>query len=157
MTKKWKTKWTVWGHLRTALNSEKKLQTAETEIYRLVMSNGTRDDFKVSIFISRVWVPGVVMTKVFSWHLEFFWFSCSSGFESYKIGLRKIVSTKILININFWQILSISIFWWCIYPDFWFSSNFRFWQFWFEKCWTASNIYLLCFNFNLSWSFLPQQ
>ena len=40
MTKKRKTKWTVWDDLRTALNLEKKLQTAEIEIYRLVMSNG---------------------------------------------------------------------------------------------------------------------
>ena len=54
MTKKWKTKWTVWDDLRTALNPEKKLQTAETEIYRLVMSNCTREDFKVNIRMSRV-------------------------------------------------------------------------------------------------------
>ena len=54
MAKKRKTKWTVWDDLRTALNPEKKLQTAETEIYRLVMSNGTWDDFKVSICMSRV-------------------------------------------------------------------------------------------------------
>ena len=54
MTKKWKTKWTVWNDLRTALNPEKKLQTAETEIYRLGISNGTWDDSKVSICMSRV-------------------------------------------------------------------------------------------------------
>ena len=54
MAQKRKTKWAVWDDLRTALNPEKKLQTAETEIYRLVVSNGTRDCFKVSICMSRV-------------------------------------------------------------------------------------------------------
>ena len=44
----------VWDDLRTALNPEKKLQTAETEIYRWVMSNGTWDSFKVSICMSGV-------------------------------------------------------------------------------------------------------
>ena len=54
MAKKRKTKWAVWNDLRTALNPEKKLQTAETEIYRLVMSNGTLDDSKVSICMPSV-------------------------------------------------------------------------------------------------------
>ena len=47
MAKKRKTKWTVWDDLRTALNPEKKLRTAETEIYPPVMSNGPQGDFKV--------------------------------------------------------------------------------------------------------------
>ena len=54
MTKKWKTKWTVWDDLRTALNPEKKLRAAEIEIYRLVTSNGAWEDFKISICMSRV-------------------------------------------------------------------------------------------------------
>ena len=71
MTKKWKTKWTVWNDLRTALNPEKKLRTAEIEIYRLVMSNGPQGDFEVSICMSGVWVFGVVMTQGCSKRIEF--------------------------------------------------------------------------------------
>ena len=54
MAEKRKTKWAVWDDLRTALNPEKKLRAAEIEIYRLEVSNGTWDCFKVSICMSRV-------------------------------------------------------------------------------------------------------
>ena len=42
--KKRKTKEAVWDDLRTGIEPEKTLWTAETEIYRLVMSNGRFDD-----------------------------------------------------------------------------------------------------------------
>ena len=41
---KTKTKDVVWDDLRTVMNPEKKLRTAETEICRLVMSNGEFGD-----------------------------------------------------------------------------------------------------------------
>ncbi len=50
----WKTKWTVWDDLRTALKLEKKLRTAETEIYRWIMSNGPLGECKFSKCMSRV-------------------------------------------------------------------------------------------------------
>ena len=57
-----------------------------------------------------------------------------------KIRPPKVVSAKILIKIIFCLILSISTFWCCICPDFWFSPNFKFCQFWFTKCWTTLNV-----------------
>ena len=42
------------GRFQNRIEPGKKLQTAETEIYRLVMSNGTRDDLKVSVCMSGV-------------------------------------------------------------------------------------------------------
>ena len=38
------TKTFVWNDLRTAIEPEKKLRTAEDEIYKLVMSNGEFGD-----------------------------------------------------------------------------------------------------------------
>ena len=58
-----------------------------------------------------------------------------------KIRLKKIVLTKILIKIIFCLILLISFSWWHANPDFWFSPNFNFWQFWCKKCWTTLNIW----------------
>ena len=39
-----KTEEVVWDDLRTTMKPEKKLRTAETEIFRLVMSNGEFGD-----------------------------------------------------------------------------------------------------------------
>ena len=42
------------GRFKNRIEPGKKLRTAEIEIYRLVMSNGTWDDFKFGICMSRV-------------------------------------------------------------------------------------------------------
>ena len=106
MTKKWKTKWTVWDDLRTALNPEKKLRTAETEIYPSVMSNGAWDWYMyVQGLGSRSRDDtGVLKT---GWILTIFVLQWA---RKLKIGLQKIISTKILTKTNFLMIFWIFIF-----------------------------------------------
>ena len=137
MTKKWKTKWAVWDDLRTALNPEKKLRTAETEIYPSVMSNGAWDDFKVDQGLgsrSRD-DKGVLKTH---WILKIFVLQWA---RKLKIRVQKIVLAKILIKIFLCLILLISFSWFRSDPDFWFSPNFSFWWFRCKKCWTTLNIW----------------
>ena len=58
-----------------------------------------------------------------------------------KIGLQKIVFTKIFTKIIFLRIFRFSFSWWHSNLDFWFSPNFSFFQFCCKKCWTTLNIW----------------
>ena len=58
-----------------------------------------------------------------------------------KIGLQKIVLTKILIKITFFSIFWFSFSWCHSNPDFWISPYFSFGQFRSKKFWTTLNIW----------------
>ena len=124
MTEKWKTKCTVWDDLRTALNPEKKLRTAETEIYPSLMSNGawdwymyvqglgsrSRDDKGV---LKTHWILTIV---VLQWARKF------------KIRVEKNISVKILVKINFLMIFWIFIFLVAFQSKFLIFAKFQFWS-----------------------------
>ena len=97
--KKCKTKEVVWDVLRTGIEPEKKLWTAETKIYRLAMSNGESGDWNWVKSKSgfRFW-DSKFGRKFLRGEFLMFWL----GFSLLKhdFGLQKIIFEQILIKMT---------------------------------------------------------
>ena len=115
MTKSWKikknakTKEAVWDDLRTGIAPEKKLWTVETEIYRLVMSNGESGDWNwVKSKLGFRFLDSNFGCKFLRGEFLMFWL----GFSLLKhvFGLQKIFFVQILIKMTPFFIFCQNIF-----------------------------------------------
>ena len=97
--KKRKTKEVVWDVLRTGIAPEKKLWTAGTEIYRLVMSNGESGEWnRVKSKLGFRFLDSKFGRKFLRGEFLMFWL----GFSLLKhdFGLQKIFFVQILIKLT---------------------------------------------------------
>ena len=105
MTKSWKikkmqkTKEAVWDDLRTGIEPEKKLWTAQSEIYRLVMSNGRFDDWKfVKSKLGFRFLDSNFGRKFLRG--DFLIFGLGFSLLKHDFGLQKIIFEQILIKMT---------------------------------------------------------
>ena len=97
--KKAKTKEAVWDVLRTGIEPEKKLWTAETEIYRLVMSNGEFGDWNWVKSKSGFRFLDSKFGREFS-AADFLMFWLGFSLLKHDFGLQKMFFVPILIKMT---------------------------------------------------------
>ena len=131
MTKSWKikkkakTKEAVWDDLRTGIEPEKKLWTAETEIYRLVMLNGESGDWN--------WVKSKSGFRFLDSNFgrqflaaDFLMFWLGFSLLKHDFGLQKLILVPILIKMTPVEFCIFDIFikpFFEILLKFWFFEN----------------------------------
>ena len=95
----WKTKEVVWDDLRTGIEPEKKLWTAETEIYRLVMSNGEFGEWNLVKSKSGFRFLDTKFGRKFL-AADFLMFWLGFSLLKHDFGLQKLILVPILIKMT---------------------------------------------------------